>query len=278
MCDVIASPIGAKQSTMNILFIGDIYGRPGRRAVTELLPQLIQRHKIDFVVANADNAAGGKGMTDKVCKELFALPIDVITAGNHIWEKDSVFPHLDSHPIVRPHNIEEQSPGQGWRLIYSKKQVPVAVIHLQGRIFMDKKGKKATSPFKAMDEILQEIRNQTGIILVDFHAEATAEKRALSWYLDGKISCLVGTHTHVQTTDEEIMPKGMGYITDLGMTGPHRSVIGLDVDIALKRFLSDGKYKGFKVATEDVRLQGLLVDIHEGDGKARSVQRIREAL
>lgn len=263
---------------MKVFFIGDIYGRPGRQAVEALLPKLIQQYKIDFVVANADNAAGGKGMTDKVCKELLALPIDVITAGNHIWEKDSIFPHLDSQPIVRPHNIEEKSPGLGWRLVPSKKQIPVAVVHLQGRVFMEEKGKKATSPFKAADQILQEVGTQTNIILVDFHAEATAEKRALSWYLDGRVSCLVGTHTHVQTTDDEIMPKGMAYITDLGMTGAHRSVIGLDVDIALKRFLSDGKYKGFKVATEDVRLHGLLVDIEEVEGKARSVQRIRESL
>lgn len=261
---------------MRILFIGDIFGEPGRRAVEYWLPKLVEQHGLDFVLANVDNAAGGKGLTDKTCEELFKTPIDVMTAGNHIWEQASIIPHLSTHPIVRPHNIAEVSPGKGFTIVASKKGIDVGVIHLQGRVFMDNKGKKSTSPFKALDEILAELSRKTPIILVDVHAEATAEKRALAWYADGKISCLVGTHTHVQTADEEILPGGTAFITDLGMTGPHHSVIGIEIETALKRFLSNGEFKGFKVARENVRLEGLIVDVDEETGRAKSVMRIRK--
>lgn len=263
---------------MKILFIGDIFGRPGREAVGHFLSGLIAEHKIDFVLANVDNAAGGKGITEKVARELFALPIDCMTAGNHVWEQESIYPHLETHPVLRPYNLETKERGKGFCLLNSKGGVPVAVVHLQGRVYMDEKGKKATSPFKAMDALLSEIGATTKIILVDLHAEATAEKRALAWHLDGRVSCLVGTHTHVQTADEEILPGGIAYITDLGMTGPHQSVIGLDVDIALKRFLSDGQFKKFEVAKGGVRLEGLVVEVDEASGKAKSVQRIRKEL
>lgn len=263
---------------MRVLFVGDIFGEPGRRAVVQLLPCLIQEHRIDFVVANADNAAGGKGVTDKIALELFQLPIDVMTAGNHIWEQSSVFPQLESHPILRPYNLTEPHIGKGFLIATAKNGVPVAVVHLQGTVFMENKGKKASNPFRAMDVLLKEIPPEIKIRLVDFHAEATAEKRALAWYLDGKISSLVGTHTHVQTCDEEIMPGGTAFITDLGMTGPHQSVIGLDIETALKRFTSGGEFKGFKVGKEGVRLEGLWVDIDETTGKAMSLGRIKERL
>lgn len=263
---------------MNILLIGDIFGEPGRRAVEYFLPRLVEGHGIDFVLANVDNAAGGKGVTDKIAEELFQLPIDCMTAGNHVWEQESIHAHLESHPILRPYNLETKERGKGFCILPSKKGLAVACIHLQGRVYMEQKGKKATSPFKAMDALLSEIGRQTKIILVDIHAEATAEKRALGWYLDGRVTAVVGTHTHIQSADEEILPKGTAYLTDLGMTGPHHSVIGLDVDVALKRFLSDGECKKFKVAKEGARLEGLLVDVDEDSGRAKSVKRIRKAL
>ncbi|MBI4125361.1 MAG: TIGR00282 family metallophosphoesterase [Deltaproteobacteria bacterium] len=263
---------------MNILFIGDIFGKPGRRAVEQCLPGLIQEHQIDFVLANVDNAAGGKGISEKVFNQLSSLPIDCMTAGNHVWEQESIFPHLESQPILRPYNLTTKERGKGFCVVQSKKGVPVACVHLQGRVYMEQKGKKASHPFVAMDGLLKEISGRAKIILVDLHAEATAEKRALAWYLDGRVSCFVGTHTHVQTADEEILPGGTGYITDLGMTGPHRSVIGLDVDTALRRFLTDGEYKKFEVAKEGARLEGLVVAVDESSGKSVSVQRIRKNL
>ncbi|MDO8526947.1 MAG: TIGR00282 family metallophosphoesterase [Deltaproteobacteria bacterium] len=263
---------------MKILCIGDIFGSPGRNAVAQLLPRLISQHGIDFVLANADNAAGGKGVTDKVAVELFKSPIDVITAGNHVWEQESIFPQLETDPILRPYNLIEKGRGKGFCIVPSKKGLDVCVVHLQGRVFMDGKGPKMRSPFKAMDDCLKEIPRDVKIIIVDVHAEATAEKRALSWFLDGRVSCVVGTHTHVQTADEQILPRGTAFITDLGMTGPHHSVIGLDVEVAVKRFLSDGEFKGFKVAEKEVRLEGLLVDVDEDSGLARSVRRIRQNL
>lgn len=263
---------------MNILLIGDIFGEPGRRAVEHWLPRLIEEFGVDFVLANVDNAAGGKGVTEKIAEELFRLPIDCMTAGNHVWEQQCVFPRLETHPILRPHNIVEASPGKGFAVIPSKKGIGVGVIHLQGKVFMDKKGRTSTSPFKALDEILPILEKETKIILVDVHAEATAEKRALAWYVNGRVSCLVGTHTHVQTADEEILPGGTAYISDLGMTGPHQSVIGIEVPTALKRFLSGGEYKGFKVAQEGVRLEGLVIEVDEAAGRARSVKRVRRAM
>lgn len=260
---------------MKFLLIGDIFGRPGREACYQLLPGLVKEEGIDFVVANVDNAAGGKGVTDKIAEELFKLPIDCMTAGNHVWEQESIIPHLETHPILRPYNLETKEKGKGFCII-QKKGKNIAVVHLQGKAFMEGKGRKATNPFKAMDILLSEIKPQVDIILVDMHAEATAEKRAMAWYLDGRVSCVVGTHTHVQSADEEILPRGTAFITDLGMTGPHHSVIGLDIETALKRFLSDGQYKGFKVAEKGIRLEGLLVDIDEGTGRTRRVKRIRK--
>ena len=263
---------------MKILCIGDIFGEPGRSAVAQLLPGLVSKHGIDFVLANADNAAHGKGMTDKIAEELFKTPIDCITSGNHIWEQESIFPHLETHPIVRPYNTLEKNRGKGFCVVPSKKGLDVGIVHLQGRVFMESKGPKMRSPFRAMEDLMKEMQLQSKIIIVDVHAEATAEKKALAWFLDGKVSCVVGTHTHVQTADEQILPRGTAYITDLGMTGPHESVIGLDVETALKRFLSDGEFKKFKVAEGDVRLEGLLVDVDEDTGQAKSVTRIRKFL
>ncbi len=263
---------------MNILFIGDIFGSPGREALFARLPRIQQQHAIDFTLVNCDNAAGGKGITDKIADELFKLPIDVMTAGNHVWEQESIFGHLETHPILRAYNCRDPQPGKGACILKSRKGISIAVLHLQGCIFMESKGKETTNPLLAADAFLKTVPENVKIVLVDMHAEATAEKKAIAWYLDGRVSAVVGTHTHVQTTDDQILPKGTGYITDLGMTGPHQSVIGLDVEVALKRFLSDGKVKKFQVAKEGARLQGLVASIDEATGRCLSTKRVDEAL
>lgn len=258
---------------MNILAIGDIFGRPGRMAAAKFLPSIIEEHEIDFVIANCENAAGGKGITLKVADELLGLPIDVITNGNHIWEHKELTPYFDTHPILRPINIKENLPGKG--LIFKEAAgLRIAVISLQGEIFMDEKGPPVSNPLHYMDAILPDVSRRSDLILVDFHAEATSEKRALAWYLDGRVTAVLGTHTHVQTCDEEILPGGTAYISDLGMTGPHKSVIGLDKDVAIHRFLT-GEKKKFKVAEEGVRLEGVILEIGEAGKCAKRIERIK---
>jgi metallophosphoesterase (TIGR00282 family) len=258
---------------MKILAIGDIFGHPGRDALAALLPRIISERKIDFVIVNGENAAGGRGVTPKVADELLKLPIDVMTAGNHIWEHDTLHPYFDTHPILRPVNIVEKLPGRGW-LTKSAKGVNIAVVCLQGQIFMEEKGPAVSNPFRYMEALLPTLKEHSDLIVIDFHAEATSEKRALAWFLDGKVTALLGTHTHVQTADEEIMPGGTAYISDLGMTGPHASVIGLEAGTAIKRFLT-GEKKHFKVAEENVRLEGVIMDVDERTRKATSIERVR---
>lgn len=262
---------------MKLLAIGDIFGRPGREALRGLLPGLVSEYRVEFVIANAENSAGGRGLTPKVAEEILESSVDVLTAGNHTWEHDALHPYFDTHPILRPHNVDESLPGKGWGIFAARGGARVAVVSLQGVVFMDDKGKKAASSLHAMDKLLPQISKNADVIVVDFHAEATSEKRALAWYLDGRISGLFGTHTHVQTADEEIMPGGMAYISDLGMTGPHATVVGLDKEIALHRFLTGDKKK-FKVGEGGVRLEGVLVEIDEKSGRARSIQRIRKSI
>ena len=263
---------------MKILCVGDIFGEPGREALRRLLPGIISKHRIDFVLVNVDNAAGGKGLTDAIADELFQLPIHVMTAGNHIWEHNSIHGHLETHPILRPYNVEGKQRGKGFCIAAGTNGIPVGILHLQGRVFMESKGLKTDSPFRAVDGVLQELESQTRIIIVDVHAEATAEKKAIGWYLDGRVSAVIGTHTHVQTADEQILPHRTAYITDMGMTGPHGSIIGMDPEVALKRFLSDGQFKKFKVGKDNVQLQGVVIQIDEGNGAAVSIQRIQEKL
>jgi 2',3'-cyclic-nucleotide 2'-phosphodiesterase len=262
---------------MKILVIGDIFGRPGRGATQELLPGLLRELRIDFVIANGENAAGGKGLTPKVADEILESPINVLTAGNHIWEHEELHPYFDSHPILRPHNVHASLPGRGWGVFAAGNGARVAVVNLQGMVYMEEKGKKAENPFVAMDALLPELKKVSDLVVVDFHAEATSEKRALAWYLDGRIAALLGTHTHVQTADEEVMPGGTAYISDIGMTGPHASVIGLAKEVAIHRFLS-GERKGFKVAEEGVRLEAVAIDVDERTGKARSIFRVQRRL
>jgi len=261
------------KNKMKILVIGDIFGRPGREAIGALLPDIVKKHSIDFVVANGENAAGGRGITPPTADELLKMPIDVISAGNHIWEHDSLHPYFETHPILRPINTKEAMPGKGC-IVKEKGGMRIAVVCLQGQIFMEDKGPQVTNPFHFMDAALPDIEKKSDIIIVDFHAEATSEKRALAWYLDGRVAALVGTHTHVQTADEEILPKGTAYISDIGMTGPHASVIGLGADAAIQRFLT-GEKKKFKVAEGNVRLEGVVIEIDKQSKKAVSIKRLQ---
>ncbi len=262
---------------MKILVIGDIFGRPGRNAIRELLPRIVHERGVDFVIANGENAAGGRGVTPKIADELFMSPIDVMTAGNHIWEHSDIRPYLDSRPILRPYNVNEALPGSGFGVFTSRSGARVAVVSLQGTVFMDNKGECATNPFLAADALVPQIKGRADVSIVDFHAEVTSEKRALAWYLDGRVSAFLGTHTHVQTADEELLPKGTAYISDIGMTGPHDSVIGLAKEVAIHRFVT-GERKGFRVAEGGVRLEAVLLDIDEKSGKARSIERLKERL
>lgn len=262
---------------MNILILGDVFGRPGREALAKFLPSIIAENKIGFVIANTENAAGGRGVTPKVAEELFQSPIDVMTAGNHIWEHDAIHPYFNSHPMLRPYNVHESLPGSGSIVVASRTGMRVAVVSLQGQVLMDEKGKKAESPFLAMDRLIPELKKTSDVIIVDFHAETTSEKRALAWYVDGRVTVLVGTHTHVQTADEEIMPSGTAYISDLGMTGPHTSVIGLDRDVAIHRFLTGDKKK-FEVAKNGVRVEGVIVSIDDKTFNATSIRRFKRSI
>ncbi len=254
-------------SPLKVLFIGDIVGRPGRNALKAWLLPWKKEHAVDFVVANGENAAGGMGMTVKIYHELLETGIDVITTGNHIWHKKEIFSILDtSDRLLRPANYPENVPGKGQTLLTLRDQ-EVLVMNLEGRVFM----KSLECPFKTADKLLNEFRGK--IVLIDFHAEATSEKIALGWYLDGRASAIVGTHTHVQTADETILPNGTAYISDLGMTGPVNSVIGMKKDGVLNRFLTQMPSK-FEVAKGQTVISGALVTINETTGRALSIERV----
>ena len=255
---------------MKVLFIGDVFARPGRRAVRECLPGVVSEHGVDFVVVNAENAAGGFGLTADIVEELIGYGCDVLTGGNHTWDKREVMQILeDNERVLRPHNYPADNPGSGMAIVRCNG-VSIAVLNLQGRVFMP----PTDCPFQAADRLIESVKDEADIILVDLHAEATSEKQAMAWHLDGRVSGLVGTHTHVQTADEQVFPGGMAYITDLGMTGPHRSIIGVKVEQSLGRFLN-GRPSRFEAATGDVRFHGVVVDIDEESGKARGIVRIQ---
>ena len=259
---------------MKLLAIGDIFGRPGRVALTELLPALVAEHKIDFTVVNIENASGGRGINLKALHELSTLPIDAMTSGNHIWDQPEIFQQFDNFPLLRPLNLVSGLPGRAWLVKESRSGARVAVLNMQGEIFMQGKGPVVKSPFLFFDEVYQELTRRADIVVVDFHAEATSEKRAFAWHVDGRVSAVWGTHTHVQTADEHVMPDGTAYISDLGMTGPHLSIIGLNKTEVLRRFV-EGKRGKFEVAKEGVRLEGVIIDIDEVTAKARSIQRLQ---
>jgi 2',3'-cyclic-nucleotide 2'-phosphodiesterase len=259
---------------MKILFVGDVVGSPGREAIKKLVAPLKQELQIDFVIVNAENASGGSGITAKVATELFASGVDVLTSGDHIWKKPEIFELINQEErILRPLNFPSGAPGRGASVFKAKNGVKVGVININGRVFMD----ALDCPFKTALKAAQELAAETKIIIVDMHAEATSEKIALGWYLDGKVSAIFGTHTHIQTADEKILPKGTAYITDVGMTGPYDSVIGRRVEDVLTRFLSSIPVR-FEVAQGNIQLHGALVEIDEATGRARSILRIQKKL
>ncbi len=254
---------------VQIACIGDIVGEPGRKAVFLHLSQLVSDHGVDFVIANGENAAGGFGITGKIVSKLHAYGVDCITTGNHVWRNRDVFNIIDSSAmLVRPANYPSGTPGRGWTIV-EKNGVKLGVMNLQGRVFME----PLDCPFRTAKKELSAIRKETHNIVVDFHGEATSEKIAMGWYLDGLVSAVVGTHTHVQTADEHILPRGTAYITDLGMTGPFDSVIGMRKEIALKKFVEQLPSK-FSVADGDSRLNGAIISIDAETGRAAGIRRV----
>ena len=260
---------------MNILCIGDIVGRPGREAVAYALTKIKKDRSIDFVIANAENASGGSGLIPKNADELFNAGVDVITMGDHVWDKQEIYPYLQEHPqkIVRPANFPEGVPGVGWTIATTLKGDKVGVINLLGRTFMRY---NVLCPFLALDKIVAQIKEQTSVIMVDMHAEATSEKVALGHFSDGKVSAVFGTHTHIQTADEKILPEGTAYITDLGMSGPYDSVIGQDKQKIINRFLTSMPHK-FEVAQAIGTVHGVIVKVDPKTGKAEGISRLQMA-
>ena len=259
---------------MKILLIGDIVGNAGREAIRKIVPEFRKDRGIDFVIANAENVAGGSGLTPDTADELLGSRIDVITSGDHIWKRKEIYDRLkEDYRILRPANFPESCPGRGSSVVKSDSGKPVGIINLLGRVFMNPMG----CPFKAAERELKAISQYTNIILVDIHAEATSEKIALGRFLDGRVSGVFGTHTHVQTADEKILPKGSAFITDLGMTGPQDSVIGRGVDAVIERFLTSMPLK-FDIPDKDIELQGAIVEVNEFSGKSVSIERVRERI
>lgn len=255
---------------MKILFIGDIIGKPGRRAVKEVLTSLISSREIDLVIANCENAAAGFGITRDIVEELYDAHIDILTSGNHIWDKKEVLEFIEDYEtLLRPANYPAGVLGKGSVLMPTAAGDYVGVLNLAGRVFMA----PIDCPFVTAKKEIARLKTRTNVIIVDIHAEATSEKKALGWYLDGEVSAILGTHTHVQTADNEVLPGGTAYISDVGMTGPFDSVIGIKKETIIEKFLTQIPNR-FDVAKNDVRLQGVLMDIDAQSGKATSIERI----
>ena len=258
------------KKTVSILFIADIVGKPGYEILAAYLPSLRKKYNIDACIANGENGVQGKGLNEQVAKKYFTLGVDIITGGNHSWNFAAFRKYLDqTDRILRPANYPDEAPGKGAATFKTESGLLIGIVNLQGRTFMY----NIDCPFKRGLEEVERLRQKTNIIFVDIHAEATAEKMAVAWYLDGKATAVVGTHTHVQTADERILPRGTAYITDAGMTGPNDSVIGLDVDIAIKRFIS-GIPEHYQMATSNNRLNGVVVDVDAQTGRADKITRI----
>ena len=259
---------------MRILFIGDIVGEPGRRAVKELVPKIQKKEGVEFVIANAENTAGGSGVTPALADELLGYDIDVLTSGDHIWKRKEILDYIEtSGQLLRPANYPAEAPGMGWTVIKSKSGTEVGVINLIGRVFMQ----AVECPFRAAKAAVDKMKEKARVIVVDMHAEATSEKIAMGWYLDGSVSAIIGTHTHVQTADERILPNGTAFLCDAGMTGPFDSVIGRKKEQVLSRFITQMPVR-FEMAEGDIRLNGAIIDIDEKTGKANSIKRVQEKL
>jgi metallophosphoesterase (TIGR00282 family) len=260
-------------AVVKILFIGDIVGRPGRQIVRDALPRLVDQHMIDLVVANGENAAAGFGLTPDVVTELFSLGIDVLTTGNHVWDKRDGLVCLEQEPaLLRPANYPAGAPGHGVGIFKTPAGLSVAVVNLEGRVFMG----NLDCPFRKADAILEELGSDQRIIFVDFHAEATSEKGALAAYLDGRVSAVVGTHTHVQTADERVLPGGTAFISDVGMSGARDSVIGIRKELSIQRFMTQMPVR-YEIAKKDPVLCGVVVSIDESTGKATGIERVQVA-
>jgi metallophosphoesterase (TIGR00282 family) len=259
---------------MKILIVGDIVGSPGRTAFARVIGQMRSRGEADFIIANAENAAGGRGLTPALAEELFAAGADVLTMGDHVWDQKELVSYVDREPrIVRPANLPPGAPGSGCHTARTPKG-PLTVISLVGRVFMPP---VHDCPFRVADQALAAGARLGRMIVVDIHAEATSEKIALGRYLDGRVSAVVGSHTHVQTADETVLPKGTAYLTDLGMTGPKDSVLGRDVESIVRRFVT-GMPTPFKVASEQVGLEGALITVDPATGRASRIQRVQERI
>lgn len=256
---------------MKVLFIGDIVGGAGRKALREGIPKLVERLKIDFVIANVENAAGGFGITESVGEEIFSLGVDILTSGNHIWDKKEGVAYIArENRLLRPANYPEDVPGYGSIVINTSAGEKIAVINVSGRVFMN----QMDCPFKVSEREIPKIKEQTNIIIVDFHAEATSEKSAFGWFLDGEVSAVIGTHTHVQTADETILPNGTAFITDVGMTGPINSVIGIKKEQIIERFLTHLPVR-FETAKGASILSAVVIDIDPKSGHATGIQRLQ---
>ncbi|MCM8778868.1 MAG: TIGR00282 family metallophosphoesterase [Candidatus Omnitrophica bacterium] len=259
---------------MKILFLGDVVGRPGREAVKKLVPMIKGEENIDFSIANVENAAGGSGVTPEVIHELLETGLDCLTSGDHIWRKKEVYKIINyEHRLLKPANYPEITPGNGSGIFMTQKGIKVGVVNLQGRVFME----ALDCPFRVGMREIEKLLPQTPLIVVDFHAEATSEKEALGWYLDGLVSAVIGTHTHVPTADEKILPKGTAYISDVGMVGPKYSILGRKPAQIIERFITQMPTR-FEIAEGEVELQAVMLDIDEKTGRARAIKRITKNL
>lgn len=259
---------------MRLLFLGDIVGKPGRRAVLQTLPRLLADEAIDFVVANCENSAGGIGVDPGTARELLGAGADVLTSGNHIWAKREIVEYLrDSDVLIRPANFAPATPGWGVTTRPARNGAVVGVVNLIGRVFMN----SYDCPFRAADAVLERLREKTPIVLVDMHAEATSEKVAMGWYLDGRVTAVVGSHTHVQTADERVLPGGTAYLTDAGMCGPRDSVIGMRREHVIDRFLTQMPSR-FEVAGGDVLVQGAVIEVDAETGRATNIRRVQRVV
>lgn len=259
-----------KNNNLIILFIADIVGMPGLDITSLYLSGLVKKHDVDLVIANGENAHQGKGMTESLAAQYHSVGIDVITSGNHIWDNYKVYAAFkEDQELLRPLNYPRGLAGKGYTIFTVKSGAKVAVMNLQGRTFMP----AIDCPFQTVNFHLEKIRSETKAIIVDFHAEATAEKQAMGWFLDGKVSAVIGTHTHVQTADERLLHQGTAYITDVGMTGPHDSVIGMKKEVSIRRFTMQTPHK-YEMAVDNVRFQGVFIEVNPAEGTAVSIERI----
>ncbi|MFH1259509.1 MAG: TIGR00282 family metallophosphoesterase [Elusimicrobiota bacterium] len=254
---------------MNILFLGDIIGEPGRKAVAKILPELAASYHVEMVIANGENSAGGFGITPKIAEEIFSYGVDVITLGNHAWDRKEVSQIIEDNHLLRAANYPPGVPGRGYNIYTTANGYKIGVLVLMGRVYMP----ILDCPFRCADAAIQQMSASTSLIVVDVHAEITSEKQALGWYLDGRVSAVIGTHTHVPTADARILTAGTGFITDCGMIGPRDSIIGVGKEIALKKFLTGLPHK-FNIENKTVVFSSVLLDINEKTGKADSIQRL----